>query len=268
MPAGPAPGKRHLQGEGKQLDALGIRPKKKSKQAEMALSAEIAKTAGSKAMAKPRFSEFRKGFREYLDAGSVREEGHEVNPGLVLTSAPRERRSDDRWHDMDDDSTELVAWADGSDVENRDADNAHPVCNTAASKDDPSRDNMIIGLTNHGGAAKEHSTRGARRMEHILGNVDMVQGLLEMNEIDHRQITTFDPKSRYQTGGVWTGTALHIDMCVVGLKPFVAEVKTLKAGTYKGWMRHCTRWLIAEVCFKHTVCGMKTLRVAWPANDA
>jgi hypothetical protein len=162
---------------------------------------------------------------------------------------------------MDDDSNGPGAWADGSDVENRDADNAHPVCNTAASKDDPTRDDLFIGVTNHGGPAKEESIRGVHRIEHILGNVDMIQGLLEVNPLDHTQITDF-------AGGAWTGTALHCDMCVVGLTPFVAEVKTLCTGVTPSHWKDRTRWLIAEVCFKHTVCGMKQLRVAWPANDA
>ena len=273
MQPGQAPRKRDLQGEGGQLDKVGIRnrwqARKKSKQDEsdeQAWSAEL-KTAGSKAMAKPNSSNFRKGFTKYLDTEDTRIKIHrerEVNSealwGLVMRQNPR-HRSDTKWDDMDDESVGPGSWADG-------ADNAHPVCTTAASKDDPSRDDMIIGLTNHGGAAEKGSTRGQRRIEHIVSSVDMIQGLLEINAVDYRQIITFDPKSHYKTGGVWTGTALHHDMCVVGLQPWVAEVRTLKAGQTPVFWPRRTRWLIAEVCFQHTVCGMKTLRAAWPANDA
>ena len=127
----------------------------------------------------------------------------QVTPGLVLTSAPLPAR----WNDMDvegGDSIGQLSWADRNDVgllENRGAmwnlvdnkdrvpapalpDDAHPVWDKAVSKDDPSRDNMIIGVTNRGGATAQASIRGQQRMEHIPGSLDMLQGLCVINAND------------------------------------------------------------------------------------
>ena len=130
-----------------------------------------------------------------------------------------------------------------------------------------------LALTHHGTVAEIDSQKVTQRLAHMVSSPAAIQGILALTLEEYEELRTFKtPEGR----SFFRCSEYFHDMAVIGVTPFVNEIKTLEKASFPvdpkkipakvGDIPCFSKYMVVECVFSEKMCGMSSLRATWLAR--